>query len=250
MTTVIDVIVNVSKNLLDKVKGVQGRSVEQYKEKKEEKREEKKAIVAAQVIQSSEKVSSGVNEKAPRDKEFAKRRGGIRYIDISVIDESSDYSYFDPTYPSGQPLLDEQWTAYRDSNPNAYFILFQPTSPDTADFGPLPLPTTWRNWQTDPSAPILEFKSYVTRPGDTGERTNWRDLIEGFIGPLTAKDKIRFLMDDSGSMTLSTVLADYTEFTDYLDEIEAQYDLRLAGYEEQYLIGFDDNVEEFWEGMT
>lgn len=250
MATVIDVVIQVSKDLLDKIKGVQSQNVEKYKESKDVKKEEKKAVIEAQIIQKKEKTSSGVNEKAPRDETFAKRRGVGKYIDVSVVDETDAYSYtveFDPLN-SGQALLNAHWTTYRDNNPDVYFILLQPITPEEG-YSAIPLPTEWSTWQDDPSLPAKEFFRNVSRPGDTGVRTDWKVLIEGLVGTFNVNDKIRFNIDNSGSMNLGTVYLDYFELTEYLDENGITYELFYMTNEE-YLNDLRPSAKDYFETLS
>lgn len=250
MTTVIDVIIKTSQELLDKIKNVQQSAREQHKEKKEAKKEEEKAAIEAAIVLSKEGSDSAINDPKPPDEIYAKRKKAGRYIDIAVVDESSSYN--PDQNDQGLQLMNSHQTEYRSRNKENTFVLLQPLDPQDPYAGPLDLPIEFYGPVpplTGPDAPPPPPAYYevVTRPGDNLGRTNWIILIEGLTGvPFNSEDRVRLSIDNSGSMTINTVYADYKEFIDYLDEVGALHHL-VYMTDERWIFDLRDSAQEFWD---
>lgn len=248
MTTVIDVIINTSQDLLNKIKNVQQSAREEHKEKKEAEKEKEKAAIEATIAASKEESDAAISDPKPPDEIYAKRQNFGRYIDIAVVDESSEYEHPE----TGSQKLNSDQTIYRTNNPTNTFILLQPVDlSDVLDY-PLDLPIEFYGpvppltGPDDPPPPPAFFE-YVARPGDGLGSTNWITLIEDLLvdGPFSFNDKVRFSIDNSGSMTIQTVYENYKQLTDYLDEIGTVYYLTYMT-DEMWLFDLRTSAEEFW----
>lgn len=250
MTTVIDVIIKTSQELLDKIKNVQQSAREEHKEKKEAKKEEEKAAVEAAIVLSKEGSDSAINDPKPPGEIYAKRIKAGRYIDIAVVDESSIYNPVENE--DGPLLLNNDQTEYRLKNKENTFVLLQPFYQQDPNEPPLNLPIEFYGPVpplTGPDAPPPPpaYYAVVARPGDDGGQTDWTILIEGLTGiPFNSEDKVRISIDNSGSMTINTVYVDYKNFIDYLDEVGALHDLAYM-VDERWLEYFSASAQEFWE---
>ena len=104
---------------------------------------------------------------------------------ISVIDEDSGYS---------EAAREDQWTQFREKFPANPFLVLVPGDPTLVG-----LPSSFDGTV----AP-------VTRPGEGGGNTDWWAIAQPLLTADT--EKINIWIDNSGSMTLGTVIDDFNTF--------------------------------------
>jgi hypothetical protein len=120
-------------------------------------------------------------------------RGSIQDIDISVIDEDSQYFF---------SLKSQEWFAYRQKYPRNNFVLLRVIENNGSYF----------NFSYPPGF-ILDPKAYtfdVLREGIGN--TDWFNLLD-FAGLMRPRNRIHLIVDESGSMTVSDVATDLSNFT-------------------------------------
>jgi len=123
-------------------------------------------------------------------------REPIQDIDISVIDE--DIGAFE--YPF--PLKSEEWLAYREKYPRNNFVLLRVIQSNGL----------YHNFQYPPGF-ILDPKVYTFNVLREGRgNTDWFDLLD-VAGLMRPRNRIHLVIDNSGSMFVSSVATDLSNFT-------------------------------------
>ena len=128
---------------------------------------------------------------------------------VSVIDEDSDFGNLGASYASPN----EAWNSFRGSYPNRCFHLLGPgTTVSSNNLKTAQLSYNGVSWANEVTAGTA-FRYQVNRDnGNTGNRSDWWDLIGADVLPSGAK--IALCVDNSGSMTIATVQASVNYFVE------------------------------------
>ncbi len=143
-------------------------------------------------------LTAGTGASTPEEDEADNSNGpaGVGYLDISVIDEDDGSASF-----GGSAARDSLWNDYREAYPYNTFVLLVPTG--TQGYEGISVPSNF--YQT---------KSYKFSVGrnDSGGFTNWFNLMQNNGINVLSVQAIHLLVDNSGSMTIDTVISDMQNF--------------------------------------